>query len=76
MYHPWAMKILKKNRKSRVPVPSHLKGVYGVDLSSHAWYCYKGHLISTGAIEFGLTKTPIPVFRFDHILFETGRYAL
>lgn len=51
MYHPWAMNILKKNKKRRVPVPSHLKGVYGVDLSSHVWYCCQEHNISTDALD-------------------------
>ena len=76
MYHPWAMNILRKNRKSRVPVPSHLKGVNGVDLSSHAWYCCKGHNISTGTMGYILTNSQGHIFGFNHIPFETGRYAL
>jgi len=40
MYHPWTTNILMKNSPSTVDVPIHLYGVYGVDLSSHAWYCY------------------------------------
>lgn len=56
IYHPWAMNILRKKKKSREPVPSHLKGVYGVDLSSHVWYCCDGHTISTGTIACIWTK--------------------
>jgi hypothetical protein len=76
IYHPWAMNILRKNKKSRVPVPSHLKGVYGVDLSSHAWYCCEDYIISTGTIGYLLMKPQGHVFGFNNILFETGRYAL
>jgi hypothetical protein len=70
------MSILRKNTKRRVPVPSHLKGVYGVDLSSHVWYCYKGNNISTVTIGYILKNSQGHIFGFNHILFETGRYAL
>lgn len=70
------MNTLRKNAKRRVPVPSHLKGVYGVDLSSHVWYCYKGNSISIVTIGYILKNSQGHISRFNHILFEPGKYAL